>query len=195
MRTQHFSDTSSIVWAARRWFRSDRAMLSSDEQLAVAREMVSNWHPNMRRLMGLTDPSTVFSVNIRTSVPLEPWESSNVTLLGDAIHTMTPGRGVGANTEMLQYSKEAVLDSRKQMDAKSMVHRPVLGRIPLTIARTGMRLVNAIPALKQKAIKQRMRLRDVEQVKASLQASSAAIVESPHEKVRSGEVVGRAHQV
>jgi 2-polyprenyl-6-methoxyphenol hydroxylase-like FAD-dependent oxidoreductase len=214
------------VWAARRWFPVDPATLSSDEQLALAREMVSNWHPNMRKLMALTDPSTVFSVNIRTSVPLEPWESSNVTLLGDAIHTMTPGRGVGANTalrdaallcmrlievhegtkplvaalheyevEMLRYSKEAVLESRKQMDANSIVHRPIIGRIPLAIARTGMRLVNVIPALKQKAIQQRTRLRDVEQVKASLGASSAAGVKSPHEKVRSGETVGRAYEV
>jgi len=158
----------------------------------------------MQRLMELTDPSTVFSVNIRTSVPLEPWESSNVTLLGDAIHTMTPGRGVGANTalrdaallctrlieaqsgakplvsalneyeaEMLSYSREAVLESRKQMDARSIVHRPVLGRIPLALARTGMRLVNAVPALKQKMIKRQMRLRDAEQVKASLRAAAA----------------------
>jgi 2-polyprenyl-6-methoxyphenol hydroxylase-like FAD-dependent oxidoreductase len=191
------------VWAARRWFPADPATLSSDQQLGLAREMVKNWHPNMRRLISLTDPSTVFSVNIRTSVPLEPWESSNVTLLGDAIHTMTPGRGVGANTalrdaallctrlvevkdgakplvdalheyeaEMLEYSREAVLESRKQMDARSIVHKPVLGRIPLAIARTGMRFVNSVPALKQKMAKQRMRLRDAEQVKASLKASA-----------------------
>ena len=69
-----------------------------------------------------------------------------MTLLCDAIHTLTPGRGVGANTalrdavllckrlvevrdrakliidalheyevEMLEYSREAVLESRKQM--------------------------------------------------------------------------------
>ena len=208
------------VWAARRWFPADPAALSSDQQLALAREMVKNWHPNMRRLMELTDPSTVFSVNIRTSVPLEPWESSNVTLLGDAIHTMTPGRGVGANTalrdaallctrlvevrdgvkplvdalheyevEMLEYSREAVLESRKQMDARSIVHRPVLGRIPLAIARTAMRLINSVPFLKQKMIKQRMRLRDVEQVKASLHASTAR-VKSPHEKVRCREAMG-----
>jgi peptide subunit release factor 1 (eRF1) len=36
-----------------------------------------------------------------------------------------------------------------------------------------MRLVNAIPALKQKMIKQQMRLREAEQIKASLEASSA----------------------
>jgi|SRR5579859_3027921 len=42
----------------------------------------------------------MLSINVRTSVPVSPWESSNVTLLGDSIHTMTPGRGAGANTAL-----------------------------------------------------------------------------------------------
>jgi 2-polyprenyl-6-methoxyphenol hydroxylase-like FAD-dependent oxidoreductase len=193
------------LWGARQNLSADPVKIPIDAQLRLAKEMVQGWHPNMRRLIDLTDPSTVFSVNIRTSVPLEPWESSNVTLLGDAIHTMTPGRGVGANTalrdaallctrlaeardgakplvaalheyevEMLEYSKEAVLDSRKQMDAGSMIHKPVLGRIQLALARAGMRFVNAVPPLKRKMTESRMRLRNLDEVKASLSASSSA---------------------
>ena len=197
------------VWGARKNLPADPTTLSAEQQLDVARKMVKDWHPNMRRLIDLTDPSTVFPVNIRTSVPLEPWETSNVTLLGDAVHTMTPGRGVGANTalrdaallckklievrdqlkpelkpliqalheyevEMLTYSKDAVLDSRKQMDARSVSHKPVLGRIQLAMARAGMRLVNAVPLFKRKMLEQQMRLRKVDQMKASLNTSNAA---------------------
>jgi 2-polyprenyl-6-methoxyphenol hydroxylase-like FAD-dependent oxidoreductase len=180
------------LWGARQNLPADPTMLSIQEQLQLARKMVANWHPNMQRLVDLTDPSTVFSVNVRTSVPLEPWDTSSVTLLGDAIHTMTPGRGVGANTamrdaallctrltevstgekpllvalreyevEMLHYSREAVIASRKEMDAKSAIHKPVLGRIQLAVARTGMRFVNAVPLLKRKMLESRMRLRKV----------------------------------
>jgi 2-polyprenyl-6-methoxyphenol hydroxylase-like FAD-dependent oxidoreductase len=193
------------VWGARKNLPADPTTLSTEQQLDLAREMTRDWHPNMRKLIDLTDPSTVFPVNIRTSVPLVSWETSNVTLLGDAVHTMTPGRGVGANTalrdaallckrlievrdqlkpliqalheyevEMLTYSKDAVLDSRKQMDARSISHKPVLGRMQLAVVRAGMRLVNAVPLLKRKMLEQQTRLRKVDQMKVSLNTSNAA---------------------
>ncbi|MFC6155728.1 FAD-dependent oxidoreductase [Kribbella jiaozuonensis] len=74
--------------------------LSGEELVKVALDVTPGWHPNLRRLFELTDPGTCFPVNIWTSVPLQPWKTTNVTLLGDAIHTMTPGRGVGANTAL-----------------------------------------------------------------------------------------------
>jgi 2-polyprenyl-6-methoxyphenol hydroxylase-like FAD-dependent oxidoreductase len=185
------------LWGARQRLPLDPTKLAQAGQLEVAKEMVKDWHPNMRRLVELSDVSTVFSINIRTSVPPEVWESSCVTLLGDAVHTMTPGRGVGANTalrdaellcrrlievrdgrtelvaalhayegEMLEYSKDAVIESRKQMDASDPIHKPVLGRAMLGVARTGMRLVNAVPVLKRKMSESAMRMRKVEQQSA-----------------------------
>ncbi|WP_432890216.1 FAD-dependent oxidoreductase [Kribbella sp. CA-245084] len=74
--------------------------MSGEELVKVALNLTPGWHPNLRRLFELTDPGTCFPVNIWTSVPLDPWKTTNVTLLGDAIHTMTPGRGVGANTAL-----------------------------------------------------------------------------------------------
>jgi len=51
-------------------------------------------------LFRLADPASCVPLNIRTSVPIPAWPTTTVTLLGDAIHTMTPGRGVGANTAL-----------------------------------------------------------------------------------------------
>jgi 2-polyprenyl-6-methoxyphenol hydroxylase-like FAD-dependent oxidoreductase len=169
------------LWASRRQFPVDPATLAGEDLIRLAERMTQNWHPNFRRLVQITDPATVLALNIRTSVPVSPWESSNVTLLGDAIHTMTPGRGAGANTalrdaalllkrfmevshgdkplieaiheyegEMLRYSSKAVLDSKKQMNANDILHKPVLGRVQLAVTRTMMRLVNAVPVLKRR---------------------------------------------
>jgi 2-polyprenyl-6-methoxyphenol hydroxylase-like FAD-dependent oxidoreductase len=185
------------VWGARKNLPADPASLSGADLLPIAAEMAKTWHPNLQKLIALSDPTTVFRVNIRTSVPMAPWNTSNVTLLGDAIHTMTPGRGVGANTalrdaallckrltevrdgkknlidalheyeaEMLEYSSVAVLESRKQMDANSLIHRPVLGRIQLAAMRAGMRFVNAIPALKRRMRESEMKLRKADAVEA-----------------------------
>jgi 2-polyprenyl-6-methoxyphenol hydroxylase-like FAD-dependent oxidoreductase len=156
----------------------------------LALQLTCEWHPDMRQLIRLTDRSTLQSINIRTSVPLAPWESSNITLLGDAIHTMTPGRGAGANTalrdaallrqtllhvrdgrkplvpaihdyevEMLRYSTEAVLASRKQMSGNDTLHKPFVGGLQLAAMRGAMRVVNNVPALKRRITRNIMRVR------------------------------------
>ena len=86
-------------------FPADVMNRRGNDLAGLVAEMTSDWHPNLRRLFELTDPSTCFPINIKTSVPLDLWPAANVTLIGDAIHTMTPGRGVGANTAL----RDAVL--------------------------------------------------------------------------------------
>jgi len=70
------------------------------ELVDLVLEMTPNWHPNYRELFALADPSTCFPIKIMTSKPIPQWETTQITLIGDAIHTMTPGRGVGANTAL-----------------------------------------------------------------------------------------------
>jgi 2-polyprenyl-6-methoxyphenol hydroxylase-like FAD-dependent oxidoreductase len=88
--------------------------MRGQELVDVALKATPGWHPNLRRLFELTDLGTCFPVNIWTSVPLDAWPTTNVTLLGDAIHTMTPGRGVGANTAL----RDALLLCRKLIEVR-----------------------------------------------------------------------------
>jgi len=62
--------------------------------------MISGWHPALLRLVGESDPATVAPVIIKSMAPVPAWPASRITLLGDAIHNMTPMAGIGANTAL-----------------------------------------------------------------------------------------------
>ncbi|MET7397733.1 NAD(P)/FAD-dependent oxidoreductase [Dactylosporangium sp. NPDC005572] len=143
----------------------------------LAIRMTPRWDARLHRLFALTDPSTCFPINIRTSVRVDPWPTDNVTLLGDAIHTMTPGQGVGANTAlrdahhlvqaltsgrplleavaayeraMLEYGFAAVEASKRQTGGDQLIHKPVIGRLALAGQRAFLRATDRIPALKRR---------------------------------------------
>ncbi|MBQ1024652.1 NAD(P)/FAD-dependent oxidoreductase [Micromonospora sp. C95] len=89
-----------VVWSTARRFPSDVMRRRGTELIQVALDLTANWHPHLRELLSLADPDSALPIRVSTSEPVPPWKSSTVTLLGDAIHTMTPGRGVGANTAL-----------------------------------------------------------------------------------------------
>jgi salicylate hydroxylase len=62
--------------------------------------MIADWHPQYHRMVCSADTSTIALLPIRTSVPVPPWPTRSITLLGDAIHSMTPYRGIGANVAL-----------------------------------------------------------------------------------------------
>lgn len=74
--------------------------LAGRDLQALALSLLDGWHPQVREIVASQDPATIFPVNVRTSVPMPPWPTTNVTLLGDAIHAMSPAIGVGANTAL-----------------------------------------------------------------------------------------------
>ncbi|WP_330270453.1 FAD-dependent monooxygenase [Lentzea sp. NBC_00516] len=173
-----------IMWgyaAAHHKFPDMKGMSQAELKQAVL-TMTPKFHPNLRKLFALATPETVFQIRVRTSERLQPWKPSNVTMIGDSVHLMTPGRGIGANTalrdaellsrklieahhgknvveaigeyeqEMVEYGFEAVEASREMMDGNSVVHKPVIGRAAAAFQRTFLRVTNAVPVLKRKML-------------------------------------------
>jgi 2-polyprenyl-6-methoxyphenol hydroxylase-like FAD-dependent oxidoreductase len=150
--------------------RAGAATLAS----AASRAMAGWAHP-FRDLVGLSDPTTLSLLPIRTSVPVAPWRTGRVTLLGDAIHSMTPYRGIGANvaikdavrlkralvaahrgerdlTEALHEYEAGMLDYgfRAVRNSLKAMHQTVTDSLPALLAsRLTFRVIKALPPLKR----------------------------------------------
>jgi 2-polyprenyl-6-methoxyphenol hydroxylase-like FAD-dependent oxidoreductase len=66
----------------------------------TARRITADWHPVLVELVRCADPPSMFALSIRAALPVEPWPTTRVTLLGDAIHATTPAGGTGANVAL-----------------------------------------------------------------------------------------------
>ncbi len=145
----------------------------------ILRRTTTGWHPNLRKLVAMISEDQLFLNHIRTSQPPLPWKSTHVTLLGDAIHSMTPYRGVGGNvalkdaalltsqlTQVHQGQKallEAISDYEVSMrkyafaavedSLRAMKQFTGPKKYPaFSLFKTGMRLANAMPKLRNKLI-------------------------------------------
>jgi 2-polyprenyl-6-methoxyphenol hydroxylase-like FAD-dependent oxidoreductase len=141
------------------------------------RKAVARWHPDLRKLVEMVSENEISVNRLRTSRPMVPWKTSRVTLLGDAIHSMTPYRGIGANIALkdagLLASKlieascgekpllEAVAEYEASMreyafaavenSRKSMEQAVGEKKYPIFgITKTAMRIVNAVPSLRRR---------------------------------------------
>jgi 2-polyprenyl-6-methoxyphenol hydroxylase-like FAD-dependent oxidoreductase len=74
----------------------NEALRSLPAELAI--EMASQWHPSVRSLIELQDPSFTIGMRIYSADPnIEAWTpSGRVTVMGDAVHLMSVCGGVGA---------------------------------------------------------------------------------------------------
>jgi 2-polyprenyl-6-methoxyphenol hydroxylase-like FAD-dependent oxidoreductase len=77
----------------------ERLLALSPAELHAA-ELIRGWHPDLRALHAMADIEETFAVRIRTSPAIAAWQPSRVTVLGDAIHAMSPAAGSGANTAL-----------------------------------------------------------------------------------------------
>lgn len=114
-----FDNATSYVFWAYGGLRGDLERGRRLEELTppdlqrLVLERIRNWHPDYSVLVCASDPSTFNVVGIKTSVEVAPWQTRRITLIGDAIHSMTPYRGIGANIAL----RDAALLCRNLKDA------------------------------------------------------------------------------
>jgi 2-polyprenyl-6-methoxyphenol hydroxylase-like FAD-dependent oxidoreductase len=125
----HLDNTRSyLMWALSG--RRDRLGVSRDGPMGpkalgeIALRTMDQWSDALSDLVWLSDPATLSLLPIRTSLPVAPWDTSRITLLGDAIHAMTPYRGIGANIAL----KDALL-LRDALVAGSSGERPLIDAV------------------------------------------------------------------
>ncbi|MEY9934057.1 2-polyprenyl-6-methoxyphenol hydroxylase-like FAD-dependent oxidoreductase [Catenulispora sp. GP43] len=98
------SDYLACVFGARRELfpctDSELFAMKGGDLRALTLSLVQGWDPRLVEMVADQDPASIFPVSVRTSVPMPRWETTAVTLLGDAIHVMSPAIGVGANTAL-----------------------------------------------------------------------------------------------
>jgi 2-polyprenyl-6-methoxyphenol hydroxylase-like FAD-dependent oxidoreductase len=118
-----------LGFGARRGFfglDSDLDQATGADLHRTLRRIALGWHPNLRKLIEMLDPAGLGVQRIRTSEPPPPWPTTNVTLLGDAIHSMTPYRGIGANVALKDAAllcSELAAVSRGEKDLLPAIHQ------------------------------------------------------------------------
>ncbi|ANZ38742.1 hypothetical protein BBK82_24440 [Lentzea guizhouensis] len=132
---------------------------------------IARWSPDLRRVVAESPRETISQWHIRSARVIDRWTPSRVTVLGDAVHAMTPMRGVGANValrdaqlltrelaqggdpvaaigryeaEMYDYGFAAVRDSLRA--ARQFADG---GPVARTVFKTVLRTASAVPALKR----------------------------------------------
>jgi salicylate hydroxylase len=183
----HFDNSRSyLMWA----FGARREKLglnggdierTSGEELRTAALRVMeqrSWDERLRALVRLADTDTINAIAIRTSVPITAWQTRRVTLLGDAIHAMTPYRGIGANVAlkdavrlcralaMSNRGERPVIDAIRdyetdmidygfravQTSLHAMNQAIAEDQVQLMLSRAVLRLINCVPPLKRRVI-------------------------------------------
>jgi salicylate hydroxylase len=170
---------SYLMWALsakrEKFGLGDAEWADASALAAAASRAMTGWSRAFRDLVRLADPTTISCLPIRTSVPVARWHTGHITLLGDAIHSMTPYRGIGANVAIKDAARlkralvaahdgecnlvEAIHDYETGMldygfravrNSLKAMHQTVTDRrLSLLLSRLSLRAINALPPVKR----------------------------------------------
>ena len=102
-------------------------------------DRIAGWDPGLQYLVKCSDLSTVAGLCIRSATPVRPWRSGPVTLLGDAIHSMTPMAGIGANTALRDAALLRRLLGERPLDGAVAAYERQMLRYGFAAVRTSLR--------------------------------------------------------
>jgi 2-polyprenyl-6-methoxyphenol hydroxylase-like FAD-dependent oxidoreductase len=109
-----------------------------------------DWDERFHHLVMESDVSSVSAIELKSMEKLGDWKSSAVTLLGDAIHNMTPMAGVGANTalrdalEITHQLTEAVNNNTSIITAVSRYEQKMRGYANTSVMLSRKNAENAV---------------------------------------------------
>ncbi len=80
---------------------NDDYTIVGKEAAKIAKELTANWHPRIRPLFEemAENEAAFWKITCSTPTGVPEWDNEpRVTVIGDAVHSMTPAGGIGANT-------------------------------------------------------------------------------------------------
>jgi len=74
--------------------------MTGEDLRRLALDRTSHWHPELRPLWACAQPEETYPIALRAMTPVHRWDTGAIVPLGDAVHTMPPTGGAGANTAL-----------------------------------------------------------------------------------------------
>jgi 2-polyprenyl-6-methoxyphenol hydroxylase-like FAD-dependent oxidoreductase len=138
----HLSPTQDyLMWTlSGSRLRASLRTRTPSELCALVSASLKDWHPALCRLIDQADAEATFLVELRSAEPVKQWCASSITLAGDAIHSMSPGRGEGANTALRD--AELLCRNLRSAIAQKQPHVAAIAEYETEMLRYGFRAVS-----------------------------------------------------